>query len=65
MNDDECIEKEIAGIVKLMRRDFPKAADWNAQDDGTYEILDRNDKRLAVITERQLTRYWNIAEGSR
>lgn len=61
------IERRIKRVIKLMARDFAGAVDYTLIDDGASdanyaEILDKNDKRIGVISERRLTGYMNDAE---
>ena len=43
-----------------MQNEWPEAADWNYVDDDHVEILDKDDKVLAVIDSYELTHFWNF-----
>lgn len=63
------MDKELQEVIEVMKMDYPKCVDYNAMGktdkDGEdlFELLDAKDKRIAVITGSQVTRYWNIMEG--
>jgi hypothetical protein len=60
--DERRLEREIKQVRAMMAAEFPGAVDWNVIDESLEqyaEVLDVNDKRLAVISEAKLTSYWN------
>jgi hypothetical protein len=46
-------------VLEKMRERWPKAADWNVDDDDHAQILDKKDRILVVITCNDLTCIWN------
>ena len=54
------IERENEQVVLGMQNEWPEAADWNYVDDDHVEILDKDDKVLAVIDSYELTHFWNF-----
>lgn len=66
-NREEEMERQIEAIQGYLRETWPTAADWNVLDEATderyAEVLDKDDKVLGYLSERQLTAYWNRAEG--
>jgi hypothetical protein len=58
------LEKELKQVLKLIKRDFPKAVDYNYINDDNIEILDKDDVRIATINEKRLTGYWNEIESA-
>lgn len=56
-------QREVNGVIRLMKQQFPGCADWNVNNKGKVEILDKNDKVIGHITEEQLTKFWNRVEG--
>ncbi|HEY6183221.1 MAG TPA: hypothetical protein VIW67_13310 [Terriglobales bacterium] len=60
-NDSEetRINEENEVVLHAMRQCWPKAADWNYVDDDHVEIMDENDRVLAVITGDDLTTFWS------
>jgi hypothetical protein len=66
---EQRMDKEIAQVVELMKRDFPAAVDWAAieghlpANGDEYFILDDNDNWIATISAKRLTGYWNDIEG--
>jgi hypothetical protein len=63
VTDDDRIEQEILAVMEIIREDFPDAEDYTATDNDTFNILDKNDEVIATVSERQMTRYWNLMEG--
>lgn len=55
---------EVKKVIKLIKKDYPDINDYNVRDqDGKVELFDINDKLIGIITENQLTSYWNKMEG--
>lgn len=63
MNSDNEKDAEIKAVVEVIQNDYPDTVDFNSLDNDYFELLDANDKQIAVVTERQMTRYWNLMEG--
>lgn len=67
--EDNRMDKELQEVIKVMQEDYPKCADYSAigktdkNGEDLFELLDVKDKRIAIITESEVTRYWNIMEG--
>jgi len=58
----EGAQVSVRDVVRLMKQDFPKAADWNYIDDDTVEIWDRAGNVIGTITAERLTKYWQASE---
>lgn len=62
--DDERIDREIKAVIEIIKSDYPNASDYNViEGSEDVEILDKDDRRIAVINTWKLTRYWNLMEG--
>ncbi len=56
-------EWELHKVLDLIKLDYPLAVDYCIEEnDEGVSILDKDDETIAVITECDLTNYWNLAE---
>jgi hypothetical protein len=65
-DNDEKMDKEVASVIEIMKEDYPEAHDFDAHGATLRlyaDITDKDDNIIATISERQLTRYWNLMEG--
>ena len=62
MTHEARIAAEHEAVMNLIRLDHPKAADYRTDDSETFEILDADDKVIATVPEKYITRKFNEIE---